>query len=183
MTTSITKAVQWKFLKLNGEIDRRYKVSNEGEIFNVKKGVLVTKRDMYKKSPFNGSDYQSVYVAGKLHRLHRIVCETFHGPAPAGKNIVLHLDEHKDNNNKTNLKWGTAGQNSQSWIASRGGIMPRHSLTTIRRVKKLINSGHTNDNIAVRTKMSDSLVSKIKLGKSHRTVEPLTERQITLGNV
>ena len=178
-----SKTVQWKFLKLNGEIDRRYKVSNEGEIFNVKKGVLVKAYAMQKKSPFNGSDYQQVYVAGKLHRLHRIVCETFHGQAPAGKDIVLHSDEYKDHNHKDNLKWGTLGENSRDFYASRNGKPARYSEAKIRRVKTLINKGYTNDKVATMTKVGDSSVSLIKMGRSRRTVLPLTNRQVELGNV
>ena len=175
--------VQWKFMKLNGEMYRQYKVSNEGEIYDVKNGVLLTQYPMYKKSPFNGTDYQRVYVLGKQQRVHRIVCETFHGPAPTGQDSVLHLDECKDNNHKDNLSWGTSAQNSQAWIHSRGGVVPRHSLAKIRRAKKLINKGYTNDKVATMTKISDSTISLIKLGRIHKAVEPLTERQVELGNV
>jgi hypothetical protein len=185
MAKSKAKKLQWKFLKVNGEMYRQYKVSNEGEIFDVKNGVLLTQYDMYKKSPFNGTDYKRVYVPalGKQIRVHRAVCETFHGAAPAGQNVVLHLDERKDNNNKDNLQWGTPAQNTQDWILSRGGIVPRYTLAKIRRVKRLLNKGHTNDTVAQMTKISDSTVSLIKLGRSHRNVEPLTAQQIALGNV
>lgn len=175
--------VQWKFLKLDGVIDRRYKISNEGEVFNVKKGVLVTKNRAYKRSPYNGSDYMRVQINGKQHRLHRIVCETFHGPAPAGKDIVLHNDEVKDNNNKDNLKWGSLSENSQDFLASRNGVAPRYTEAKIRRVKKLINKGYTNDRVATMTKVGDSTVSLVKLGRSRRSVLPLTIQQIALGNV
>ena len=178
-----SKTVQWKFLKLNGVIDRRFKVSNEGEMFNVKQGVLVKSYDMQKKSPFNGSDYKQVCIDGKLRRLHRLVCETFHGQAPIGKNVVLHKDEYKDNNNKNNLKWGTLSENSRGFYASRGGIPARYTEAKIRRVKTLINKGYTNDKIATMTKVGDSTVSFVKMGRSRRTVLPLTERQIELGNV
>ena len=175
--------VQWKFLKLNGEMYRQYKVSSEGEIYDVKNGVLLNQYPMQKKSPFNGTDYQAVYLLGQMRRVHRLVCETFHGAAPAGQTVVLHLDECKDNNHKDNLSWGTAAQNSQAWIHSQGGVMPRHSLAKIRRAKKLINKGYTNDKVATMTKIGDSQISLIKLGRSHRYVEPLTEQQIALGNV
>jgi hypothetical protein len=175
--------LQWKFLKLNGVIDRRYKISEEGDVWDCKKGDYAPVSPMYKKSPFNGSDYQRVSLNGKAYRLHRVVCETYHGPAPAGQNVVLHLDEYKDNNHKDNLSWGTPAQNSQGWIHSIGGVMPRHSLAKIRRAKKLINKGYTNDKVATMTKIGDSTISLIKLGRLHRTVEPLTERQIELGNV
>lgn len=178
-----SRTLHWKFLKLNGVIDRRYKISNEGDVFNVKKGVPVTKSRAFKRSPYNGSDYQRVQINGKQHRLHRIVCETFHGPAPEGKNIVLHDDEVKDNNNKDNLKWGSLSENSQAFLASRNGVAPRYTEAKIRRVKKLINKGFNNDKVATMTKVGDSTVSLVKLGRSRRTVLPLTIQQIALGNV
>jgi len=178
-----SKSLKWKFLKLNGTIDRRYKVSNEGDIFNVKKGVLVTTHNMQKKSPFNGSDYQGICLSGTHYRLHRVVCETWHGIAPVGQNSVLHLDEYKDNNHKDNLQWGTQAQNTQDFYTSRNGKPARHSEAKIRRVKTLLNKGYTNDKVATMTKVGDSSVSLIKMGRSRRTVEPLTEQQIALGNV
>ena len=44
-------------------------------------------------------------------KVHRAVCEAFHGPAPAGREIVLHLDENALNNRPENLKWGTQKEN------------------------------------------------------------------------
>lgn len=44
-------------------------------------------------------------------KVHRLVCEAFHGPAPDGKQIVLHLDENGENNRADNLKWGTQKEN------------------------------------------------------------------------
>ncbi len=102
---------------------------------------------------------------------------------PAGKDIVLHGDECKDNNNKNNLKWGSLAENSQAFLASRNGVAPRYTEAKIRRVKTLINKGYTNDKVATMTKVGDSSVSLIKLGRSRRTVLPLTTQQIALGNV
>ena len=44
-------------------------------------------------------------------KVHRMVCEAFHGPAPHGKPYVLHLDEDAHNNRPENLKWGTQKEN------------------------------------------------------------------------
>lgn len=44
-------------------------------------------------------------------KVHRAVCEAFHGPAPTGKPVVLHLDENALNNRPGNLKWGTQKEN------------------------------------------------------------------------
>ena len=44
-------------------------------------------------------------------KIHRLVCEAFHGPAPSKRSVVLHLDENALNNNPENLRWGTQKEN------------------------------------------------------------------------
>ena len=44
-------------------------------------------------------------------KIHRLVCEAFHGPAPFPKAVVIHLDENALNNRPENLKWGTQKEN------------------------------------------------------------------------
>jgi len=139
--------------------------------------VPLRQRDMCKKSPYNGSDYQSVKIPGFRNslRVHRIVCETFHGKAPKGKNIVKHADNVKSNNSADNVSWGTPSENMLEF--SKTHKLVRHPIATIKTVKRLINRGWTNDRIAQKLKMSDSNVSSIKLGKTHDDVQPYTLEQ------
>lgn len=44
-------------------------------------------------------------------KVHRAVCEAFHGPAPFDGAVVIHLDENAHNNRPENLKWGTQKEN------------------------------------------------------------------------
>jgi hypothetical protein len=44
-------------------------------------------------------------------KVHRLVCEAFHGPPPFPKAVVIHLDENALNNRPENLKWGTQKEN------------------------------------------------------------------------
>lgn len=44
-------------------------------------------------------------------KVHRLVCEAFHGPAPFERAVVLHLDENALNNRPENLRWGTQKEN------------------------------------------------------------------------
>ena len=44
-------------------------------------------------------------------KVHRLVCEAFHGPAPFVKAVVIHIDENSLNNRPENLKWGTQKEN------------------------------------------------------------------------
>lgn len=44
-------------------------------------------------------------------KVHRAVCEAFHGKPPKGQNIVVHIDENALNNRPENLKWGSQLEN------------------------------------------------------------------------
>lgn len=48
---------------------------------------------------------------GKTYKVHRLVCEAFHGPAPFEGAVVMHKDEDGGNNRHTNLAWGTQKEN------------------------------------------------------------------------
>lgn len=50
-------------------------------------------------------------IRKKTYKVARLVCEAFHGPAPIGKNVCMHLDEDASNNRSSNLEWGTQKQN------------------------------------------------------------------------
>ncbi len=56
-------------------------------------------------------------------KVHRLVCEAFHGPPPEGMECG-HLDSVKSNNRASNLAWITRSENEQHNIARgtrRGG--------------------------------------------------------------
>jgi hypothetical protein len=44
-------------------------------------------------------------------KVHRLVCEAFHGPPPFEKAVVIHIDENALNNRPENLRWGTQKEN------------------------------------------------------------------------
>lgn len=54
--------------------------------------------------------YKIVY-RGHSYKVHRLICEAFHGPAPADKPNCLHADENSRNNRPDNLSWGTQKEN------------------------------------------------------------------------
>jgi len=67
---------------------------------------------------WDGSRYIYV-IKGKSHKVARLVCEAFHGLAPEGKSVCMHLDEDSRNNSANNLAWGTQKENlnAQGFIA------------------------------------------------------------------
>jgi hypothetical protein len=47
----------------------------------------------------------------KTLRVARLVCEAFHGPAPADLPVCMHLNENSRDNTPSNLQWGTQREN------------------------------------------------------------------------
>lgn len=182
------KIRKWKFLKLNGVIDRQYKVSDHGDIVHTKDLQPLTQYDMGKKSPRNGTDYKSVSIPNSVSvpnvcksvRVHRIVCETFHGEAPVGKNLVAHFNDRKNDNKSSNLGWVSSSENMTMYYENNPYV--KYSDSKVSQVKRLVNKLWTNDRIAQKVGMSDSNVSSIKFGYIHSAVEPFTENQLELGN-
>jgi hypothetical protein len=55
----------------------------------------------------------TLYVAGKTQciRVHQIVCRTFHGEKPEGKDEIGHIDGNPGNARADNLRWVTKEEN------------------------------------------------------------------------
>lgn len=102
------------------------------------------------------------YKVVTLHRaakqqtrlVHRLVCETFHGPAPDNHHAA-HGDGDKDNNAASNLRWATVSENN----------MDKHYHGTIlmgdnhhaRKRPELLPRGERHGN----AKMTDAIVLSI----------------------
>ncbi len=54
--------------------------------------------------------YMGTRYRGKTYKIHRLICEAFHG-APSLGQVVLHLDDDATNNRSDNLRWGTQKEN------------------------------------------------------------------------
>jgi len=100
------------------------KVSNKGRVLLSPKTVPMPKGGVrvYTPEPRRGSvarasktaRHQYLKVQCSEHgnmKVHRLVCEAFHGPPPEGKSYVLHLDEDAHNNRPENLRWGSQKEN------------------------------------------------------------------------
>jgi hypothetical protein len=76
----------------------------------------------YKPKPTYGSRMKAARTARHVYmglynkfygtmKVHRLVCEAFHGAVPFDGAVVIHLDEDATNNRPDNLKWGTQKEN------------------------------------------------------------------------
>ena len=55
--------------------------------------------------------YYGILYKGKNYKVHRLVCEAFHGAPPEGSTVVLHLNEDGTDNRSENIRWGTQKEN------------------------------------------------------------------------
>lgn len=68
---------------------------------------IVTKASKTARHTYMGI-YNSFFGNMKIHRL---VCEAFHGAPPDDKPYVIHIDEDAHNNRPENLRWGSQKEN------------------------------------------------------------------------
>ena len=72
-----------------------YAVSDEGSVFNLKKGIELKR--------FLSKGYYKICLQGKMFFVHRIVYEAFHGKLVNGL-VIDHIDGNPLNNNVSNLR-------------------------------------------------------------------------------
>lgn len=67
---------------------------------------------------------------------HRVVCETFHGPCPPGKEVA-HLDGDEANCRADNLAWKTKGENAVDRVrhGNNGIKLTAEQVQEIRRAR------------------------------------------------
>lgn len=94
---------------------QRYEVSSLGAVRSLE-GLDAAGRPRKGKRlvPFrNGKKgYMAVDIQGRRVKVHRLVCEAFHGAAPAGKPQVNHLDGNRAHNASHNLEWCDQSHNA-----------------------------------------------------------------------
>ncbi len=107
---------------------------------------------------------------GERHSLvlvHRLVATAF-VPNPSGMTHVLHYDDNPQNNTAANLRWGDDLENRRDAIRNgrvEGGSIPRGSVEEIR---KLLNSGSLQKDVARIFGVDQSLISRISTGKRRK---------------
>lgn len=95
-----------------------YEVSTRGRVRSVDR-VIKTSKEYSRRtgqliSPVTDKDgYKYFTVRRKSWKVHRVICETFHGPPPSRLHVVRHLNGNPSDNRPDNLKWGTRKENAQ----------------------------------------------------------------------
>lgn len=100
-----------------------YEVSSLGRVRNIQGHLM--------KPWVNNGGYNQIGLSGrgakKQRLVHRLVCEAFHGPPPAGAALALHGPGGLQDNSVKNLYWGDNGRNMRD--RQRDGTDPNASKT------------------------------------------------------
>jgi hypothetical protein len=156
-------------IKINGE-ETFYSVTENGVVFSNKHVRRVL-------TPSDKIGYLSVclYLNGKRHEImiHRLVANNFIDN-PHNKQQVNHIDGNKSNNHFSNLEWVTQSENIKH--AYDNGLMNRdytncgRSLldeNNVRDIRKLLADGVKAVDVSKVFKVSQGVISNIKLGKTY----------------
>lgn len=172
------EVLRFKSLAILGFPD--YRVSDTGivqsrKVYGSKIGSIGPWWDMkLKRHPKHRYWYVDLFrEVGKPERfmVHWLVLEAFIGPRPKGE-LGRHKDDDPDNNNLTNLEWGTQSDNVQDAIRN-GGIKVgekshRATLTNdqIREIRRLAALGMRRKKIGE------------MFGKGHHYITKIVTREI-----
>lgn len=172
------------------------------------------KKPIHQSKDKDGYAVVRVRFEGKnvTKKVHRLVCEAFHGPSTdSQKKSVLHRDGNKQNNTPPNLRWGSPSENSQdallhfteagsSWAHWNQGEKHRSSKLTPQKVKMIRQIPDnaprgTKTAIARALGVSPALITNIRKGSAWKHIafvkdspdddfnDPLPERTCTDGEV
>jgi len=134
-----------EFNPLDGEIWKKVPINSSYDIYasnygRIKKGTEITTGRINKhgymifRTTVNDNCI-SMFV-------HRLVCLTFNGKAPNGRNVVNHINNKRNDNRPENLEWTTQGDNNIHAIktGSRSNLKPVVQRTMNGKYKERYNS-------------------------------------------
>lgn len=140
-----------------------YRVSRTGLVYSVRREkILIPSLDG------NGREIVDLYKAGirDTWKVHALVATTFIGPYPEGKEIN-HKDGNRRNNTAENLEYVTHKENIQH--AFTNGLTPlgedrtqaKLSMDEVGQIRQQYAAGETQDSLAEKFGVSQSLISEI----------------------
>lgn len=147
------------------KIHNKYLISEKGDIFSVKNGIILKKR-------FKKNGYIQYVLNGKHLIAHRLVAELF---LPNKKNfpVVNHLDGDKRNNDYTNLEWCTYQHNMihahktglKKGRKGEGCNFSKLKKEQVYEIRALIKNGFKDVYLSKKFNVTRSNITLIRLNK------------------
>jgi predicted XRE-type DNA-binding protein len=155
------------------EYEGLYSVSNFGRVKKHGKSLFPNFGNKIMKQNFS-REYLVVGLSGydgkrKTFRVHRLVAMTFHPKLNAFLVEVNHKNSIKTDNRAENLEWVTHQSNSQKMFID-GNYSIKLTPEMVIEMKKMLNNGCIQKEIAKKFNVSRSTVSEIKKGKKWRNI-------------
>ncbi|MEO7535046.1 MAG: hypothetical protein ABIU30_14410 [Ferruginibacter sp.] len=172
---------KWQIIRghyTQGSVKYRYALSNHGRLLKFKKEIKdgsLLRLSRQQGFPIWRKKMNGAYYAALLHRL---VAQLFLPKPGTHQKFIIHLDYDKENNHVKNLKWAsqqqvTAHAKNNPAVIKAKKIMRQNigrggntKLTEagVRAIKKSLANGKTLKNLAVKYKVSDMQIYRIKTG-------------------
>jgi hypothetical protein len=92
-----------------------YSITPDGKVFSHKNNCFL------KPAMHSRDGYQSVVMHKKRMKIHRLVALTYI-PNPEDKPIVDHINRHRFDNRRKNLRWATQKENQNNKPVGHGGV-------------------------------------------------------------
>lgn len=125
------------------------------------------------KQSRSGSPYPAVWLikekgaVGEKFRVHRLVCEAFHGPPQPGEE-VRHINGDPEDNRADNLMWGTSCENKAD--------MERHG-TRLKGEKHNMARLAESDVLAIRRSQEHNAILAERYGVARQTINDIKARR------
>lgn len=162
----------WKPIK---GYEKHYAVSNTGRVKSLDR--LRPYKDTYRtikgrilKTTLKGDKtmYETVLLSKnnvkKCRKVHHLVLETFTGRRP--KNAVArHLDDNPQNNDISNLVWGTISENTLDKF--RNGYRHAGLILSDAKIEKILRASGSQRSIAKKFSVSQKTVLRIQKGQGY----------------
>jgi hypothetical protein len=122
-----------------------YVATSEGDVLSLRRVRPVRLKGSVDRDGYLQSSVSCDGVA-KCRRLHTLVALAFHGTPRKGHTQVRHLDGDRQNNDPSNLKWGTSQENAAD--AMRHGTKARGESNGVAKLT-------VKDIVAIRRRRAD----------------------------
>lgn len=141
-------------LELPHPVFTRYLVREDGQVTGPRSVVKPYQND-------KGYLAVAIHHGGKRYTrmVHRVVCETFHGPKPTPAHEVRHLDSNPGNNHYSNLRWGLKADQSDDRFLNGTTALSRANAADIREL--FSTRKWTQGDLAERFKVDRSTVQDV----------------------